>query len=224
MMFTKKAVLLGMILLAAFALSACAKAAPTEDANKKITEIASTVQAELTQISALTPTITPTLEPTATSTPLPVTPTLQGPVGTATPTLRPVITGTGSDSSKYIADVTIPDGTVFNPGDTFIKTWTILNNGKTTWTKEYKLVYFDGYIGSTTVTAVNLTKDVLPGEQVNISVTLKAPATNGTYTSYWKMYSAAGFFFGEQVNVVFVVGTVTPGPSSTPVPTSTTAP
>ena len=73
-------------------LSACGSsgqtATPTQDANKILTEVAVTVQSRLTQMAALTPSVTPTPLPTATqptATPS-VTPTAAGSVtATGTP-------------------------------------------------------------------------------------------------------------------------------------------
>lgn len=208
-----------LVLVSIILLTACARPTPTVDPSVKITEIASTVQAELTSIALLTPSATATPEPTATSTATPVTPTmtLSG-IATSTPTIRPILTGTVSDSSKYISDVTIPDYSVIAPATTFVKTWLIQNNGKTTWTKDYKLIYLEGLVGSNNTTAVSLTKAVAPGEQIEISVTFKSPDANGVYSSYWKMYTASGYIFGEPMSMFITVGNAT----LTPTVTSTT--
>ena len=44
----------------------------------------------------------------------------------------------------------------------------------------------------------------------NISVDFTAPQTNGSYISYWKMYNASGYVFGDAMNVQFSVGTPSP--------------
>ncbi|MBA4375213.1 MAG: hypothetical protein C0401_03450 [Anaerolinea sp.] len=207
---------LAAMIVFVFALSSCAKAVPTEDPIQKITEIASTVQAELTQISALTPTITPTFTPTVTATLAPPTATLSSVMATPTMTIRPVMTGTSSDNAKWIDDVTIPDNSVISPGAAFIKTWKIENTGKTTWNKDYQLIYLEGLQGSNGTMSVKLAKDVAPGEQVNVSVNFTAPAENGSYISWWKMYSASGYIFGEPLSLRFSVGSVTPTPTANP--------
>lgn len=73
-----------VLAVAALLLSACA-AKPTEDPNLKTTQIAATVQAELTQIALLTPSATPTLEATATPTQAPATPTVAVTLTSPTP-------------------------------------------------------------------------------------------------------------------------------------------
>lgn len=219
-MFAKKTIVSSvLIMISIILLTACARPTPTVDPSAKITEIASTVQAELTSIALLTPSATATPEPTATSTQAPATPTLDlSAIATSTPTMRPILTGTVSDNSKYISDVTIPDYSVVAPGTTFVKTWLIQNNGKTTWTKEYKLIYLEGLVGSNNTTSVSLTKEVAPGEQIEVSVTFKSPDGNGVYSSYWKMYNASGYIFGEPLSMFITVGTSTLTPTATSTP------
>lgn len=214
-MFSKKAILgILVMMVAAVSLTACAK--PTEDPSVKITQIAMTVQAELTQNAALTPSATATFTPTATATEVPATPTLSGPTATSTPVVYPTQPASSADNAKYVADVTVPDGTVFTADQTFTKTWRIQNTGTTTWTTNYSLVYLEGVLGTKDLQSVKLTKEVKPGETVDISVNFTAPKTNGNYISWWRMFSASGYLFGESMNVQFTVGTssatVTPTP------------
>ena len=208
-MFSKK-VQFGILLMFAgtLALSGCAK--PTEDPSVRITQIAMTVQAEITQNALLTPSPTATFTPAPTATITP-TPTLSG-SPTPAATRAVVVNPSSGDNAIYMDDVTIPDGTVVTAGSTFVKTWKVKNTGTTTWTKDYQLIYLDGVMGTDSLQAVKLTAPVAPGETVDISVNFTAPEVNGSYISYWKMYSAAGFVFGEALNVQFVVGT----PSVTP--------
>jgi len=206
-----------MILI--FALTACGKATPTVDPALKITSIAATVMAEITQTALAMPTATPTLTPNPTATLSPVTATQSGPFSTATKSLLP---GTG-DNAKWDQDITIPDGSIIKPGAAFSKTWSIINSGTTTWTKEYQIIYIFG--PQATVMGVKLSKTVAPGEAVQITVPFIAPTTNGSYVSWWQMYSAAGFPFGEQVSVIFSVGNETATPTSgTAAPTTTGTP
>jgi hypothetical protein len=206
--------------------AACSKLAPTEDPSTKITEIAATVQAQLTQISALTPSVTPTLAPTATSTPIPETPTLSTPLVSATSTKR-LVTSSSGDDARFDKDITIPDNSLIQPGTYFTKTWSVTNSGSTTWTTDYQLVYLQG--PQATVLSVKLTKPVAPGETIQISVQFLSPTTLGSYTSWWKLVNANGFPFGDPLSVVFSTGndTATPtsaatsGTTDTPTPTST---
>jgi hypothetical protein len=218
-MFQKK-FMVGMVslFLMMSILTGCAKATPTVDPSVRITEIASTVQAELTSIALLTPSATATPEPTATPTQAPVTPTVSATTPVVTPTISPYLTTTVGDNAKWIEDVSIPDYSLVTPSSTFVKTWSVQNTGTTTWTKDYKLIYLDGLQGSNNTVTVNLTKSVAPGETVDVSVNFTAPASNGLYSSFWKMYTASGYIFGEVLTMYVNVGTstLTPTVSATP--------
>jgi hypothetical protein len=95
------------------------------------------------------------------------------------------------DRASFVADVTIPDGTVIQPGEKFVKTWRLRNSGTTTWTTAYTLRWVaDNRMNGPA--AVSLPRKVVPGEIVEISVTLTAPQEAGRQRSTWKMYNAAG--------------------------------
>ncbi|MHC1740850.1 MAG: NBR1-Ig-like domain-containing protein [Anaerolineaceae bacterium] len=215
--------ILVLLTLSAVLLSACAPATPTVDPNAEITKIANTVQAQLTQISLLTPSATATPQPSATPTKIPATATPSGPTLTPTKTAFPTLAGgTKGDNSKFAGDITVPDGTIFTAGTTFTKTWAFTNTGNTTWTKDYKLIYLDGNItGKNGVLSVNLPGDIKPGETLKISVDFLAPAANATYTSYWRLYSASGSLFGEPCNIVFAVGVAATTPTISPTASGT---
>lgn len=229
-MFTKKKLTGLLILCSCAVLLAACSAKPTEDPNLKITQIAATVQSELTQNALLTPSATATPEPTATPTMEPPTPTVEVVLTTAAPTQQPTTPNiTTGDNSLFKGDVNYPDGTVVPPGTTFTKTWRFQNTGKTTWTKDYEIRYLQGVLqGTNGVVSFKLTKDVAPGEIAEISAQFTAPAAAGRYTSMWKLYSASGYWFGEFASIDIVVGDVTAQPttegtvSPTPEPTSET--
>ena len=225
MLLKKVSVIAVSVLMIISILTGCARSTATVDPNVKITEIASTVQAELTSIALLTPSATATPEPTATSAQPTVTPTPTGGTPTSTPTKGVLATGIAGDNTKWLADVTIPDYSLVAPSTSFVKTWSIQNTGTTTWTKDYKLIYLEGLVGENNTVSFNLTKNVAPGETVEVSANFKSPAANGVYSSYWKMYSASGYIFGELLIMYITVGTNTLTPTTsatTPSPTATT--
>lgn len=135
---------------------------------------------------------------TATVTPPPPTPT-------SPPTLPPSPTATQNcDQAQFVADVTIPDGTLMNPGERFTKTWRLKNIGTCTWNSSYAVVFFSGeQMGGPAVQA--LPGNVNPGQTVDISVNLTAPLSSGSYTGYWKLRNAAGVTFAQfyvQIKVI----------------------
>ncbi len=145
------------------------------------------------------------------------------------------------DAAQFVADVTIPDGTVFAPGTTFTKTWRLKNVGTCTWTTSYSLVFDSGeQMGG--AASVLLTSQVKPGQSSDISVDLTAPNAAGTYRGNWKLADDKGTRFGLGANAdkpwwveIKVSGGATatpsptptgptPTPSNTPTPTVTSAP
>jgi hypothetical protein len=72
--------------------------------------------------------------------------------------------------------------------------------------------------------ATSLTGDVYSGNQIDISVSMVAPTTTGTYVGYWKLQNSAGTTFGETlyVQIKVVESTSTSTPTITNTPTSTT--
>ena len=99
------------------------------------------------------------------------------------------------DQAQFVSDITVPDGAAFTPAASFTKTWRFMNAGTCTWTTSYTLVYAGGdAMGSTA--SVNLPVNVAPGQMLDVSVNLTAPAAPGHYKSLWKFANASGGQFG----------------------------
>jgi len=92
-------------------------------------------------------------------------------------------------SAVLIRDVTIPDNTQVNAGETFTKTWEFQNNGKCSWAG-YTVKFAAGdQMGAPLSAPV----DTVPsGQTVNVSVELIAPESNGVYTGYFTLNDASG--------------------------------
>jgi len=103
------------------------------------------------------------------------------------------------DSAQFVADVTVPDNTLINPGATFIKTWRLKNTGVCQWTTSYQLVFASG-IKMSGPDSVAFPKAVLPGQTVDLSVTLIAPNASGTLRGNWQLKNGAGGLFGIGVS------------------------
>ena len=99
------------------------------------------------------------------------------------------------DQAQFVSDLTAPDGSSFAPGAGFTKTWRLVNVGTCTWNTSYTLVWAGGDSLAAPV-SVNLPVDVPPGQMVDISVNLSAPATAGHYKSLFKLSSPSGVQFG----------------------------
>lgn len=99
------------------------------------------------------------------------------------------------DVLVFVTDVTIPDGSIFEPGETFTKTWRLQNGGENTWTTGYALLFHEGERMGGPM-EVNLEEEVLPNETVDLSVELTAPEEAGVYVGYWMMRNPDGFLMG----------------------------
>jgi hypothetical protein len=190
-----------LLFLAASVASACNRPVPTPatepEAAVHQTAAALTVEAQLTSIASGN---------LPTTTPVPATPgAAQTP--TQAPTAAPV-TPTGTveqpgdgtaetcDKAEFVSDVTIPDGTQFQPGESFDKTWLIKNTGTCDWDPNYSLVFVDGD-SMDGPAAVTLTSTVVaPGGELEVTVTLTAPFVPGTYRGNWKFRNPSGALFG----------------------------
>ena len=210
--FARRFLFLGILLT--LVLSSCnlpSRAPQTEEPNAIFTQAALTVQAQLNQTATPAPFYTLTLpppQPTNTAIPLPTLP----PAKTNTPVASPTAV---CDQGQFIKDVSIPDGTTFSPGETFTKTWRIRNAGTCTWSG-YSLVFDSGdAMSGTSPSAIGT---VGPGQEVDLSVNLTAPSTNGSYRGYWRIRTPAGVLIpminGHQGQSFFVdikVGAVSSG-------------
>jgi len=161
-------------------------------------QIKSSIQTQTAIVEQATATFTPTLTPlpTFTPTPTPAPPTATvTPFPTATPKPGEVVEE-GCNVGVFLADVTIPDNTVIDADTKFTKTWRIFNDGSCTWTNQYKLVFDSGNQMSGPRESNAIILPVEPGKSIDISVTLRAPKAEGTYTGYWMLEDQYGNPFG----------------------------
>jgi hypothetical protein len=193
--------------------------------NATSTAIAATViaQIQLTQAASGTQVVQPTgtlpaVQPTNTPIPpTPVPPTNTPVPPTAVPATATQIQ-TPCDRALFIDDINYPDGTDVFQGTTFVKTWRLKNNGSCTWNSSYALVFVGGDAMGGPAAQQLTTGTVAPGQEIDLSVTLKAPDAVKTYTGNWKLRNGAGIIFGlgDDAKPFFVkidvVAAVTPTP------------
>ena len=186
------------------------------------TQAVGTFAADLTLTAFAAPTNTPaaTVTPLSTFTPLATT---VGGLGTT----APVVGATASCYGlSFVSDVTIADNTPVTPGQSFTKTWKVKNAGSCAWDAGFKFAFVSGEaMGGTTYT---LPSSVAAGAVTDVSVTMTAPNKTGTLRGDWRMSTASGQFFGDQVYVQLVVGgggsaATNTGAAATTAPVATTA-
>ncbi|HLF72906.1 MAG TPA: NBR1-Ig-like domain-containing protein [Anaerolineales bacterium] len=173
--------LIGMAMLAA----ACGS--PANNQSDISTAVALTVQARdsLTEVVSL-PTGTPEIGSEATVTPA------------VSPTSAATLVSAPADpncAGATLIGETPPDGVILKPGEYFWKTWTLQNTGTCAWDASYELVYASGDLMGGLV-SYPLPEVVLPGDQKDISIYLKAPDTEGTFTGYWQLRTPWDTSFG----------------------------
>ena len=168
-------------------------------------------EATPTEAVAQVPTrVPPTLPPVA-----PTTVPTKAPPTPIPPTETPTGSGPGGCtlSEQFVADVTIPDGTVLAPGAPFVKTWRVRNTGTCNW-ENYKLIFAAGeQMSGPSSVNVNTTP---PGSSVDVTVNLVAPTAPGQHKGGWRFQATNGSVFGSLTVVIEVPSPAT----STPVPTA----
>ncbi len=210
--------LFGLSLLLSLLISACgssdAQATPTLSVELIQTLAVITFSVGQTQTAVAMPSNTPT--PTATASPT-GTSTL---AVTNTPGTPLAVSGgiqptSSCYSMAFVSDVTVPDNTTMKPGQTFTKTWRVRNNGSCAWESGSKFNFIGGEaMGGGTLT---LDKAVNPGTETELSVAMTAPNASGSHRGNWRMATAAGANFGDEVYVIIVVS----GSASTTTSTAT---
>ena len=209
---------------------ACSPAVPTStptlDLNPLRTEVAATVLAQVTQDLALTPTNTPLPSPPATDLPTSTPRNTASPSPSPTATLSTGTPQAGTENKDQWVSQSISDDTAFKPGETFTMTWRLKNTGTSTWTAGYLLRHFSGEtFGAPNEVAIG--REVLPGDEIDISIQMKAPVNPGTYSTVWVMSTENRSNFKEPVYLRIKVpapATPTPTASLTPTPTATLTP
>jgi len=209
--------IVGITMIGALLLSACGASeldlTPTVAPDAIRTQAVATFAADLTVTALVAPTNTPaaTITPLATFTPLA---TLAGGVGLGT--VAAPVTGGGTASCyglSFVSDVSIPDNTPVTPGQAFTKTWKVKNAGSCAWDAGFKFAFVTGdALGGTTFT---LPASVAAGAVTDISIAMTAPNKTGTIRGDWRMSTAGGQFFGDQVYVQVVVGGGGAAPTNT---------
>jgi hypothetical protein len=176
-----KLVMLSAVMLIVLACTFSFGGSQLSEAEELQTVVAQTVSAKLEEDETLAPLPTITLAPTA------------------TPKSDPTQTPKPCNKAEFISE-TIPDDTPFDAGESFTKTWRLKNVGTCTWNTNYKLTFFSGD-KMNGPSEKNLTQNVAPGEQIDISVDLKAPGSAGTYDAVWKIKDDDGAFYVNYITV-----------------------
>ncbi|WP_162834609.1 NBR1-Ig-like domain-containing protein [Amycolatopsis circi] len=113
------------------------------------------------------------------------------------------------DNSKFVGDVTVPDGTEIHVGETVQKVWELQNTGSVIWHQRYlQRMDLPPSPGSCRTPDRVLIGDTPPGDHVMVSVPLTASPAPGRCWIGWKMVDANGAEFFTTRRPVYVLVTV----------------
>ena len=174
-----------VVVLAALVLSACNFPFVTDSETTLATTVAQTVEAMEAEVKQ--PTLAVVIQE----------PTIPAPTATLAPTEEPEATEEADPClfATFVSE-TVPDNTTFSTGASFTKTWTLRNTGTCDWNDEYKISFKSGdQMGGPD--EQNIPQETDPGENVELTISLTAPSSAGTYTGYWQMETHQGVAFGE---------------------------
>lgn len=97
----------------------------------------------------------------------------------------------GSPDRATLVDENPKDNAAFTPMALFTKSWTLRNDGSTTWSTGYQLLYRSGNAGGDH-TPVPVSRAVAPGETYSFQVPVTAPLIAGVHTESWQLVGASG--------------------------------
>jgi len=97
------------------------------------------------------------------------------------------------DQSRFIRDITIPDGAILAPGEPFEKVWEIQNIGTVPWkNRRLRRIGICSGLGRLTSEPSFPLPHTAPGEMCLVRIDLVAPVQPGSYYAAWKMVDSAG--------------------------------
>ncbi len=168
-------------------------------------QVSNSASVMVSVLPVTSPTASVAPSPTATSTPVPA-PTLA-------PTPAPTI---ACDSASFVADVTVPDGTLLATGQTFNKIWRVRNTGTCTWGQGYAFTFVSG-TAMAAASAIPVPYTV-PGATADLLVPMTAPSIPGVYVGNWRLQTPNGQHFGVTVFVnINIIPPAAPAPTVAPV-------
>ena len=156
------------------------------------------------QESQNTPFVPPTVQ--VGSTPITLPPTSQSdpshsqtqtaePLATPTPVCTPYLT--------YTSDLSFPDGTIVEPGQSLDKRWQVENSGSCNWDHRYRLKLVAGpNLGASIDQALFPARS---NTQTIIRVTFTAPDESGIQRSAWQAHDPQGEPFGDPIFIEIAV-------------------
>lgn len=107
--------------------------------------------------------------------------------------------------SRFISDVTLPDGTIVAPGTKVSKIWKLGNCGSQDWPSDTKLLHVGGDSLLERPQEPIAVDPAAANGEVDVAVDLIAPEDPGRYISYFRLCGPRGMRFGQRIWVMLVV-------------------
>jgi transcriptional regulator with XRE-family HTH domain len=114
-----------------------------------------------------------------------------------------------NDTTKFIMDVTIPDGTAIPVNTEFVKTWRVQNTGSVIWKDRYLMRITPSSKLLCSSPSMVPIPETAPGEIVDISVKFITPHLPGSCRTDWKAADKHGNFYHPDKHGLFSIVTVT---------------
>jgi hypothetical protein len=131
----------------------------------------------------------------------------------ATPTPLPTINTTAlavpssnsscTDLLSFLKDVTVPDGTIVQPGASIDKQWEIQNTGTCNWGEGYTIQLIGGAeLGAEKIQSLYPARS---NSIITIRIEFKAPGETGNYRTAWQAFNPGGNPFGDPFYMEIIV-------------------
>jgi len=125
-------------------------------------------------------------------------------------------------AARFLADVTVPDGMVLQPGAVFTKIWRVRNDSKSAWPENCRLERVSGTDMGTQ--SLVIPSAVEAGDEVDLVVDMTAPTEPGRYVNYWLLIQPNGRPFGDKLWADVVVSEKTEANINPSAPSAPTEP
>jgi hypothetical protein len=117
----------------------------------------------------------------------------------ASSTILPTASPECTPGLLFLEDLTIPDGTLVQPGESLDKRWLVQNNGTCNWDHNFGLQLIAGPdLGAPGEKALYPARI---GAQAEIQIIFTAPEEPGNYRSAWQANAQNGELFGDPVYI-----------------------
>jgi hypothetical protein len=102
-----------------------------------------------------------------------------------------------TNNLTFLADVTVPDNSIFRQGETIDKQWLVENSGTCNWNASYRLKRINGAsLGAPDEIALYPAR---AGTQATLHILFTAPFTMNFYESEWQAFDGNGVAFGDPI-------------------------